>query len=130
MSRQRSQREPPRHCGGFRLVKGDPPRIEEIHGGACHSSDGLCACPCRGCVKALATCEHANTYLSMGTLTPVLPGLRFETKPGRAKRADGTDYVGPTMTVRPRRPDEPVPEAQSWRAEVCMDCGMRVKNKL
>jgi len=126
MSPCRSRTKSARHCGGFRLVKGNPPRIVEIHGNACRSAEGLCACSCKWCAAA-RNCKHEHTYLSMGSITPMFE-LRFET-PGRAKREDGTDYVGPVVTTRPRRADDPVPTATSWQEEVCMDCGMRIAGK-
>ena len=111
------------HCGGIRFHGG---RFEEVHGGACRSSHGLCACACSPCVKA-QTCKHERTYSSFGSITPIVPGIMFEADTGRAKRADGTDYVGPIMRVRRCRPDEPVPKARSWKAEVCLTCGMLVR---
>lgn len=112
------------HCGGFRMVKG---RMVEVHDRACRSSDGLCACPCAVCKKANGCKHDQGTFLSMGSMTPFLPELRFETGHGRAKREDGTDYVGPVMKVRRARPDEPTPKAFEWRSEICLACGMRLK---
>jgi hypothetical protein len=112
-----------RHCGGFRLVRGNPPRIEDVHGRACRSADGLCACPCKRCAAA-RQCKHEHTYLSAGFIQPL--GVRMEFGRGRAKRADGTDYVGPVMTMRALGPGESALEPKSWRAEICMDCGMKV----
>ena len=114
------------HCGGFRLVGGNPPRIEDFHGRACRSDDRLCACTCKRCVKARECRHDKGTYLSMGSLVPFLPELQFESGHGRAKREDGTDYVGPTVTVRPRRPDEPAPKTLTWKSEICALCGMRL----
>ncbi len=111
------------HCGGFHLVKG---KMVEVHGRACRSSDGLCACPCKACVKA-RTCKHdKGTFLSFGSLTPFMSEFRFETGHGRTKREDGTDYVGPVVKVRRARPDEPTPKAIEWRSETCIACGMRL----
>jgi len=120
----------PRHCGGYRYVSlPDGRRIpEKIHGGACRSHEGLCACSCAGCIGA-RSCEHGSTYVSLWTMTPMFPNVRMDFGHGRAKRADGTDYVGPTMTVRARRPDEPEPKAESGTSETCLDCGMRIKGK-
>jgi len=107
-------------------VKG---RMKEIHGRACRSSEGLCACPCSACVEA-KKCKHdKGTFLSMGSLTPFYPEVRFETVHGRAKREDGTDYVGPVVRARPARPDEPTPKTIEWRDELCVACGMRIKGE-
>jgi hypothetical protein len=115
------------HCGGFRLVRGDPPRIVDVHGRACRSAEGLCACPCSRCVRA-RECKHdQGTFLSMGSMVPLMPEVRFDFGHGRAKREDGTDYVGPTVTARPREPDDPKPKAVSWKSEVCIACGMRIR---
>jgi hypothetical protein len=112
------------HCGGSRMVKG---RIVEVHGRACRSSDGLCACPCAACKRA-RLCKHdKGTFFSVGSLTPMLPDLRLETGHGRAKRADGTDYVGPVVKLRRARPDEPKPKTVEWQSETCLACGMRLK---
>jgi|GEM_PF-2738108 len=109
------------HCGGFRLVKGNPPRIVEIHGNACRSAEGLCACSCKRCVAA-RNCKHEHTYLSMGSMTPMFPELG----PVLALGAPLPELEPQTVTAKLRRADDPVPTATSWRAEVCMDCGMRV----
>jgi hypothetical protein len=112
------------HCGGFRTVKG---RMVEVHGRACRSSDGMCACPCARCKKA-RTCKHdGGTFLSIGSMTPFMPEMRFETGHGRAKREDDTDYVGPVVKVRRVRPDEPTPKTVEWKSETCIACGMRIR---
>ena len=112
------------HCGGFRVTKG---KMIEIHGRACRSFKGLCACPCAACKKA-RSCKHdKGTFLSFGSMTPFMPEVRFETSHGRTKRDDGTDYVGPVVKVRRARPDEPTPKTIEWRSEMCIACGMRLK---
>ena len=62
----------------------------------------------------------------MGTLTPMATDMRFAFGHGRAKREDGTDYVGPIVTMRQSRPDEPTPKTVSWSGEVCDACGLRL----
>lgn len=115
------------HCGGFRTVeKNGVIEIKEIRGRACRSADGLCACSCAACVRA-RECKHENTFLSFGSMRPFLPELRLEMGHGRATREDGTAYVGPTMTARPREPDDPKPKAVSWESEMCIACGMRIR---
>lgn len=108
------------HCDGFRIVDG---AAEELHGGACRSHEGLCACPCDDCAVA-RECKHESTFLSFGFMTSF---ARFETGHGRAKRQDGTDYVGPTVTLSPLSPDER--RTTSWSSEMCCDCGMRLRGR-
>lgn len=89
------------HCGGFRVTKG---KMIEIHGRACRSFKGLCACPCAACKKA-RSCKHdKGTFLSSE--------VRFER---------------PVVKVRRARPDEPTPKTIEWRSEMCIACGMRLK---
>ena len=112
------------HCSGFRMVKN---KMVEVHARTCRSLDGLCACPCAACKRALKCKHDQGTFLSLGSLTPFMTDVRFETGHGRAKREDGTDYVGPVVKVRRARADEPVPKTISWRSETCNACGMRIR---
>lgn len=111
---------PARHCSR---------RAAEAERGAdCRAFEGLCACTCGDCTEARG-CPHAHTYGSLWTLTPLFGDMRMKFGVGRAKRSDGTDYVGPTMTLVPPRPGEPPARTESGTSETCLDCGMRIRGR-